>query len=105
MEIVCTPQAYRGFESHSLRHRKGARAALFLWRREWDHTPVQFQMHRVRKFAPCANLMSLIKVIVGKRTNLKNKLCAGLEAHANDTLSPLCLVDKNAVHCKNPEKR
>ena len=29
MEIVCTPQAYRGFESHSLRHRKGARAALF----------------------------------------------------------------------------
>ena len=36
----------------------------------------------------CANLMSLTKVIVGKRTNLKNKLCAGLEAHANDTLSP-----------------
>ena len=27
-------------------------------------------------------------MIVGKRTNLKNKLCAGLEAHANDpTLS------------------
>ena len=47
-----------------------------------------------------ANLMSLTKVIVGKRTNLKNKLCAGLEAHANDTLSPPCLVDKNAVHCK-----
>ena len=34
---------------HSLRHRKGARAALFLWQREWDHTPVHFQMHRVRK--------------------------------------------------------
>ena len=45
---------------------------------------MQFQMHRVRKFAPCANLMSLIKVIVGKRTNLKNKLCAGLEVVAND---------------------
>ena len=53
------------------------------------------------KCTGCANLMSLTKVIVGKRTNLKNKLCAGLEAHANDTLSPPCLVDKNAVHCKN----
>ena len=64
MEIVCTPQAYRGFESHSLRHRKGARAALFLWRREWDHIPVHFQMHRVRKFAQSANLMSRTKAIV-----------------------------------------
>ena len=54
------------------------------------------QLKMVRKFAPCANLMSLTKVIVGKRTNLKNKLCAGLEAHANDTLSPPLVNNTNS---------
>ena len=40
--------------------------------------------------------MSLTKVIVGKRTNLKNKLCAGLEAHANVTLSPPLVNNTNS---------
>ena len=35
-----------------------------------------------------ANLMSLIKATVWKEAKIKNKVCAGLEAHANDTLSP-----------------
>ena len=35
-------------------------------------------------------------MIVGKRTNLKNKLCAGLEAHANDTLSPPLVNNTNS---------
>ena len=45
---------------------------------------MHYSMHRVRKFAQSANLMSLTKVIVRKKTNLKNKLCAGLEVVAND---------------------
>ena len=45
-------------------------------------------MHRVRKFAQSANLMSLTKVIVGKEVNIKNKVCTGKEVVANDTLSP-----------------
>ena len=76
MEIVCTPQAYRGFESHSLRHRKGARAALFLWRREWDHTPVHFQMHRVRKFAPRVRKPDEPDKSNGVENLNKNKVCA-----------------------------
>ena len=43
LEIVCTSQAYRGFESHSLRHKKSRlNLRLFLWRREWDNVPVRF---------------------------------------------------------------
>ena len=35
-----------------------------------------------------ANLMSRTKAIVGKEVNIKNKVRAGLEVVANDTLSP-----------------
>ena len=45
---------------------------------------MHFQMHRVRKFAPCANLMSRTKAIVWKEAKIKNKVCAGIEVVAND---------------------
>ena len=43
MEIVYTSKGYRGFESHSLRHKKSRlNTRLFLWRREWDSVLVRF---------------------------------------------------------------
>ena len=39
MEIVCTPQAYRGFESHSLRHKKRSPSgSFFVAERVGSHT-------------------------------------------------------------------
>ena len=40
---------------------------------------MHFQMHRVRKFAQSANLMSRTKAVVGKEANINNKVCAGRE--------------------------
>ena len=58
---------------------KGARAALFLWRREVGSHTCAF-----------SNLMSRTKAIVGKEAKIKNKVCAGLEVVANDpTLSAM----------------
>ena len=88
MEIVCTPQAYRGFESHSLRQNKRSpkRASFILAERVGSHTCAisNAQGAQVCK----ANLMSRTKAIVWKEVNIKNKVRAGLEVVANDpTLS------------------
>ena len=49
---------------------------------------MHFQMHRVRKFVPRVRKPDEPDKSNGVENLNKNKVCAGLEVVANDTLSP-----------------
>ena len=53
-------------------------------------------MHRVRKFAPRVRKPDEPDKSNGVESLNKNKVCAGLEAHANDTLSPPLVNNTNS---------